>query len=101
MILPNRNRRDRYDDDRVRQVGRPTDGPIRDDGDAESTLTHLWNQLEKSQKERDEMSKELGRLKVLTDGITHPPISPTPATGGVVNQRAVRGVLQHGRLLDD
>ena len=58
----NRNRRDRFDDQRVRQVVPPTERNSGETDVVESTLAKLCIQLERAQKEKDEMSRELGRL---------------------------------------
>src|SRR5664279_2061717 len=62
----NRQRRDRYDENRVRQAGRPTEVTSQDEV-SESVLAKVLAQLEKAQKERDEMSKEAGRWKLIAE----------------------------------
>jgi hypothetical protein len=62
------NRRERYKDDRVQQVARELE-PARSrrvEVDDENS-TRLWAQLERKQRENDELSKELGRLKLLAE----------------------------------
>lgn len=69
-----RNKRDRYDDNRVRQLGRPANAGAEADDAAEPVLIKVLAQLEKAQKDKDEMEKELGRLRLLAEQAKAPQV---------------------------
>jgi hypothetical protein len=74
----NRNRRDRFDDQRVRLVAPPADQNVNENESADSSVIKLFAQLERSQKERDELSKELGRLRLLAEQTRQTPLAAQP-----------------------
>jgi len=63
-----RNRRDiRRDDNRVRQVAQSIEKKSTVDETSQLAMTQLCAQLEKVQREKDELGKENGRLNLLTE----------------------------------
>jgi len=90
MPRDNRNRRERYDDQRVRQVVPPSDRTVGDIKAGESAVAKLCAQLERSQaqfercqREKDELHKELGRLKLLAEQARQPlPVTSSVAQPG-------------------
>jgi hypothetical protein len=63
-----RNRRERFEDNRVRQIAREPEPMLNRRAEAnDENLTRMLVQLEHSQRENDELSKELGRLRLLAD----------------------------------
>ena len=94
-VRETRNRRDRYDDNRVRQIARePDPAPNRRVEVDDANSAKLWAQLERKQRENDELSKELGRLRLLTEQArtvapTTPPanVEPPPERGASAQGR--------------
>ena len=63
----NRNRRDRFEENRVRQVARPVESQNnRQPEAADPSVSRLCAQLERAQFEKDELSKELGAFKIVS-----------------------------------
>ena len=60
-------RRDRRDDHRIRQVGQNDVKPIASSNETNSAVAQLCVQLEKVQREKDELSKEIGHLKLVAE----------------------------------
>jgi transposase InsO family protein len=102
-----RNRRDRADDVRARQIQRPDDKQnFGADGVAPSVVEHLLKQVESSQKERDELSRELGRVKLLLEQgkeravtLQKIPVAPADALPSVAQpQRSCFNCKQPGHI---
>src|SRR5664279_37145 len=74
-----RNRRERYDEPRARQIGRSAEQSTERETDQGSVLVKVFAQLEKCQKEKEDMAKEMGRLKLLVEQNRRPPAASAAA----------------------
>ena len=67
-----RNRRERFDDTRVYGVTRPVDEYVGEGDAMGSAFAELRAQLERSQKEGDELRTELDSLRLLAEQVSQP-----------------------------
>ena len=88
-VRDQRNRHERYDEARICQGGSAAERSTERDADHESTLSEVFTQLEKCLKEKEERSKELGRMKLLFEQ------NSGPTTATVPDDEVDRPISQH------